>query len=90
MTLRTKLTLWSVLLATLIAGAISAVDLANVLRLQFDATLKRAQLMNNIASELVRGTLDRQPSVPLRDALRDHSVEATHARPEAMAAAATK
>jgi hypothetical protein len=71
MTLRTKLTLWSVLLATLIAGAISAVDLANVLRLQFDATLKRAQLMNNIASELVRGTLDRQPSVPLRDALRD-------------------
>jgi signal transduction histidine kinase len=71
MTLRTKLTLWSVLLATLIAGAISAVDLANVLRLQFDATLERAQLMNNIASELVRGTLNRQRSVPLPDALRD-------------------
>jgi hypothetical protein len=65
------LTLGSVLLATLIAGAISAVDLADVLRLQFDATLERAQLMNNVASELVRETLNRQLSVPLRDALRD-------------------
>jgi signal transduction histidine kinase len=71
MTLRTKLTLWSVLLATLIAGAISAVDRANVLRLQFDATLERAQLMKNVASELVRAALDRQRTVPLRDALRD-------------------
>jgi hypothetical protein len=71
MTLRTKLTLGSVLLATLIAGAISAVDLANVLRLQFDAMLERAQLMNKVAAELVRGALNRQLTVPLPDALRD-------------------
>src|ERR1017187_1594287 len=71
MTLKTRLTLGSVLLATLIAGAISAVDLANVMHLDFDATLDRAQLMKNVAAELVREALNRQRSVPLRDALRD-------------------
>jgi len=76
MNLRTRLTLGSVLLATLIAGAISAVDLANVLRLQFDATLERAQLMSNVASELVRETLNRQLTVPLPDALRDPELSA--------------
>src|ERR1035438_6548182 len=55
MTLKTRLTLGSVLLATLIAGAISAVDLANVMHLEFDATLDRAQLMKNVAAELVYG-----------------------------------
>src|ERR1039458_5332474 len=71
MTLKTTLTLGSVLLAALIAGAISAVDLANVMHLEFDATLDRAQLMKNVAAELVREALNRQRSVPLRDALRD-------------------
>src|ERR1035437_6663558 len=71
MTLKTRLTLGSGLLATLIAGVISAVDLANVMHLEFDATLDRAQLMKNVAAELVRGALTRQRSVPLRDALRD-------------------
>ena len=71
MTLKTRMTLGSVLLATLIAGAISAVDLANVMDLEFDATLERAQLMKNVAAELVRETLNRQRSVPLRESLRD-------------------
>ena len=71
MTLKTRLTLGSVLLATLIAGVISAVDLANVMHLEFDATLERAQSMKNVAAELVREALNRQRSVPLRDALRD-------------------
>src|ERR1019366_1957369 len=44
MTLKTRLTHGSVLLATLIAGAISAVDLANVMHLEFDATLDRGRL----------------------------------------------
>ena len=76
MTLRTRLTLGSVLLATLIAGAVSAVDLANVLRLQFEATLERSQLMNNVAAELVRETLNRQRSLPLREALGDPELTA--------------
>ena len=76
MNLKTRLTLGSVLLATLIAGAISAVDLANVLRLQFDATLERAKLLNNVAAELVREALNRQRSVPLADALRDPQLSA--------------
>ncbi|HUP04834.1 MAG TPA: ATP-binding protein [Bryobacteraceae bacterium] len=71
MTHKARLTIGSVALATLIAGAISAVDLANILRLQFDATLERAKLMTNVASELVRGVLNRQRSVPLAEALQD-------------------
>jgi hypothetical protein len=75
MTLKTRMTLGSVALATLIAGAISVVELDNVLRLQFDATLERAQLMKNVAAELVRGALDRQRSVPLSEALQDQELD---------------
>jgi len=71
MTLRTRLTLGSAALATLIAGTISGVDLANVLRLQFEATLERAQLMKGVAGELVRDALNRQRSAPLAEALKD-------------------
>ena len=46
-------------------------DLANVTRLEFDATLERAQLMKNVAAELVGEALNRRRSAALRDALRD-------------------
>ncbi|HWB86376.1 MAG TPA: ATP-binding protein [Bryobacteraceae bacterium] len=71
MTLQAKLTLGSVLVATLIVSLISAVDLANDMELQFDATLERADLLSRVATRMVRQTLNRQRSVPLREALRD-------------------
>ena len=58
MTLKTRLTLGSVLLATLIAGAISAVDLANVMHLEFDATLECAQLMTGGVAHEVKNPLN--------------------------------
>jgi len=71
MTLKARLTLGSALMATLIAGAISAVNLARVTHLEFDATLERAQLMKKVAVELVSEALNRQRGAALPDALRD-------------------
>ncbi len=71
MTLQAKLTLGSVLLATLIVATISAVDLGNVMQLQFDATLERAQLLKTVASEFVGEAINRQPTKSLLEALRD-------------------
>jgi signal transduction histidine kinase len=71
MTLQGRLTIGSVLLATLIVGIISAVNLANVMHLEFEATLQRAQLLKTFSSVLVQQTLNRQLRVPLREALRD-------------------
>ena len=71
MTLQAKLTLGSVLLAALMVGGISAVDLGNAMQLEFDATLERARVLKTVASEYVRQALNRQRTVPLRDALRD-------------------
>jgi signal transduction histidine kinase len=71
MTLQAKLTLGSILLATLLVGLISAVDLGNDMQRQFDATLERADLLKNVATKMVVQSLNRQRSVPLRDALHD-------------------
>jgi PAS domain S-box-containing protein len=71
MTLKARLTLGSALMATLIAGAISAVNLARVTHLEFGATLERARLMEKVAVERVTEALNRQRSAPLPDALRD-------------------
>jgi len=69
--LQAKLTLGYVLLATLMVGLISAVDLGNHVQLQFEATLERAQILQKVASKFVKHALNSQPSVPLRQALRD-------------------
>ncbi len=71
MTLQAKLTLGSVLLASLIVTVVSAVDLANIMQLQFEATLDRALLQKTVATEFVSEALNRQRTVPLREALRD-------------------
>jgi signal transduction histidine kinase len=71
MTLQAKLTLGSVLLATLIVGLISVVDLANDIQRQFDVTLERADLLKRVATKMVVQALDRRRTVPLREALRD-------------------
>jgi len=74
--LRTRLTLWSVLLMTLIVGSIGVVDLGNEIQTQFDATMERAELLRKVAANLVVQTLERQRTVPLREALRDPSLSA--------------
>ena len=71
MTLKAKLTLGSVLLATLIVAVVSAVDLSNAMQRQFEATLERADLLKLVATKMVVQALDRQRTVPLREALRD-------------------
>jgi signal transduction histidine kinase len=75
MTLQAKLTLGSVLLATMIVGFISAVDLENEMQRQFEATYERADLLRTVATLMVVQALERQSrSVPLREALRDQSL----------------
>jgi signal transduction histidine kinase len=70
MTLQAKLTLSTVLLATLIVAAISAVDLANIMQLQFESALRRADLVRRVAVDDVKSALNR-PNAPaaLRTAL---------------------
>jgi len=72
MTLQAKLTLGSVLLATLIVTLVSGVDLANFMQLQFSSMLERGELVRDVATLAVKDSLNRprQPS-SLREALRD-------------------
>ena len=60
MNLQAKLTLGYVLLATLMVAVISAVDLGNVMKLQFDATLERAETLRTVAADQVKSALNRQ------------------------------
>ena len=71
MTLQAKLTLGSVLVATLLVGIIAVVDLGNEMQRQFDTTLERADLLRNVATKMVVQSLNRQRTVPLREALRE-------------------
>jgi len=74
-TLQAKLTLGSVLLATLIVGLISAVDLGNVMQLEFESTLDGAELLKSQATFAVTEALSRLPrSIPLSDAVRDRAL----------------
>jgi len=70
MTLQAKLTLSTVLLATLIVALISAVDLGNTMELQFKTTLRLADMCGTVAVDDVKDALNR-PNAPraLRDAL---------------------
>jgi len=76
MSLRARLTLWSVLLMAVIVGLIGAVDVANEMQQQFETTLERAELLREVATNLVVQTLDRQRTAPLREALRDPNLSA--------------
>lgn len=71
MTLRAKLTIGSVLLATLIVGVISGVDLVNDMQRQFEATYDRAQLLKRVATKMVVQALERERTAPLEEVLRD-------------------
>jgi signal transduction histidine kinase len=71
MNLQAKLTLGAVALETLIVGIISAVDLANVMQIEFHAAERRAALARDVASDDVADAINRTPQLPLREALRD-------------------
>ena len=71
MRLQAKLTLGYVLLATLMVGIISAMDLVNNMEEHFESTLDRADTLRRVAAKFVRDALNSQRAKPLREALRD-------------------
>jgi signal transduction histidine kinase len=71
MNLQAKLTLWYVMLAVVIVGSISSVDLVNNMQQQFDSTLSRAETLKLVAAKFVSKTLNSQRTKSLREALRD-------------------
>jgi len=71
MNLQAKLTLWYVVLAVVIVGAISGVDLANNMQQQFESTLSRAETLKLVAAKFVSKTLNSQRTRTLPEALSD-------------------
>src|ERR1039458_7898543 len=71
MTLQTKVTFGSVLLATVIVTAVSGVDLGSFMDLELEATLERADVIKGVATGEVTDTLNRRRDVVLREALLD-------------------
>ncbi len=71
MNFQAKLTLGAVVLETVIVAVISAVDLGNVMQIEFVNAENRAALVRDVATEYVAQVLNRQPPQPLREALRD-------------------
>jgi hypothetical protein len=71
MTLRTKVTLGSVLLATVIVTLVSGADLGSFMTMELEATLERAEVIQYVAMSDVIDALNRRRDVALREALRD-------------------
>ena len=71
MTLQTKVTFGSVLLATVVVTAVSGVNLGSFMDLELEATLERADVIKGVATGEVTDTLNRRRDVVLREALRD-------------------
>jgi signal transduction histidine kinase len=71
MTLQTKVTLGSVLLATIIVTVVSGVDVGSFIELELQATLERAAVIKDVAKGAVIDTLNRRREVGLRQALQD-------------------
>ncbi len=71
MTLQTKVTLGSVLLATVFVTLVSGVDLVGFMQLELQATFERAEVIKDVAKYTVIDTLNRRRDVVLHDALRD-------------------
>jgi hypothetical protein len=70
MSLRKQLTLWSVLVMTLIVGVVTAVDLLQEVKHQFDATLDRAEFYQTQVAALVQSKANRDRTVSSQEALR--------------------
>jgi signal transduction histidine kinase/HAMP domain-containing protein len=77
MSLKTRLTLWSVVVMTLMVGTISAIDFSNQIRQEFEGALERADLLKRVVVDMVVRSLEREPNLPIREALsRDPRLEA--------------
>jgi signal transduction histidine kinase len=70
MHLRAQLTLWSVLVMSLIVGAVGAFDLAQEINNQFFFTRERAEFCKERAEEAVNRVLDRNRTAAIPDAVR--------------------
>ena len=70
MHLRAQLTLWSVLVISLIVGAVGAFDLAQEINNQFLFTRERADICKDRAEEAVNRVLDRNRTATIPDAVR--------------------
>jgi signal transduction histidine kinase len=75
MTLQNKVTLGSVLLATVIVTVVSGVDLGDFMELELQATLERAEAIKDMANVEVIDALNRRREVSLREALRDPELQ---------------
>lgn len=73
MTLQARLTLWSVAMMALIVGLISAINLGAEMDSQFKATLERATFSKRVAVDFVLRTLEREPTLPIKEALARES-----------------
>jgi signal transduction histidine kinase len=71
MTLRAKLTLGSVALATVLVTLISAVSFANLMQLKFRDQLAFTELIKQHATDAVIDSLNRQRTIDLAEAVRD-------------------
>jgi signal transduction histidine kinase len=71
MTLRAKLTLGSVALATVLVTAISAVSFANLIELKFHDAFERTEFIKQQATDAVIEGLNRQRRVELSEAVHD-------------------
>src|ERR1022692_2580309 len=71
MTLQTKVTFGSVLLATVIVTLVSGVDLRSFMDLELEATLERADVIEDVAKEDVIEALNRRRYLGLGEALRE-------------------
>ena len=76
MTLRAKLTLGFVVLVVLMVAFISAADVINDIQEQFEATLKRAELLANVAVDYATKALNADRSVPFEVAMQNENLSA--------------
>src|ERR1017187_6329292 len=76
MTLQAKLTLGTVLLATVIVAAISAGYLGNMMDLQFESALRQSERVANVVLSDVREALNSHPELELREALASDRLSA--------------
>src|SRR3954454_15579767 len=71
MKLQTKVTLGSVLLATVIVALVSGVDLYSFMQLKLESTFERAEVIKDVARVMVIDTINSRRDVPIPDAVRD-------------------
>ena len=75
MTLKAKLTLGSVVLATVMVGLVSAVELGNEIERHFEETLESAGVLRDVATNLVSQALNVHRTLKIEDALQDPELQ---------------